>query len=226
MKETIVISLGGSLIVPDEIDVEFLKKFRKLIISFLKSKRFIIIAGGGKTARIYMNAASKLVSPSNDDKDWLGIHATRINAHLLQIIFKNYAEQKIIKNPTEKIEFKRSILTAAGWKPGCSTDYDAVLLAEKFHVKKLINLSNVTYVYDKDPKKFKNARKIERISWKNFRRIVGNKWNPGLNVPFDPIASKKAEELGLKVIITNGKELRNLKNIFNGKRFRGTVIVP
>jgi uridylate kinase len=91
-------------------------------------------------------------------------------------------------------------------------------------VKNVVNLSNIDYVYNKDPKKFKNAKKIKEISWADFRKIVGDKWDPGLNVPFDPIASKIAQEAQMEVVIMNGKKLKNLENYLEGKKFTGTVI--
>jgi len=220
----IIISLGGSLIVPEEIDIEFLKKFKQLILKHVKKgKRFAIITGGGKICRKYQKAAADISDLNSWDSDYLGIHVTRLNAHLMRTIFKKYSHPQVIKNPRKKINFTKKILIGAGWKPGCSTDYDAVLLAEKLKANIIINLTNVEYVYDRDPKYHKNATKIEKISWRDFRKIVGNKWNPGLNAPFDPVASKKAQELKLKVIIT-ASSLKNLDNIFNGKRFKGTVI--
>ena len=69
------------------------------------------------------------------------------------------------------------------------------------------------------------AKKIEKITWKDFRKIVGNKWDPGMNAPFDPIASKLAEEEKMEVAIMNGKDVQNLKNYLNGKKFKGTSIV-
>jgi len=213
-KEIIVISLGGSLIVPEEIDVSWIKNFKEMIEQYVaKGYKFILISGGGKTARKYQNAAKDIAGLTGDDLDWLGIHATRINAHLIRTIFRGLANARVIKNPTEKIIFKEKILVAAGWKPGFSTDYDAVLLAKQFNVKKIINLSNIDFVYDKDPRKFKDARKIENISWKNFRKIVGDKWDPGLNAPFDPVASKESEKLGLEVAIMNGKIWKILRII-------------
>jgi uridylate kinase len=223
--ETFVISLGGSLIVPDNIDVEFLKSFRKIILKHITfGNRFILISGGGRTARKYMDAANKIRNLHPEDLDWLGIHSTRLNAHLIRTIFRDVAHTPVIKNPTSKIKFEKQILVAAGWKPGCSTDFDAVLLAKNLGVKTLINLSNVEYVYDKDPRKFEDAKKIEKLSWKAFRKIVGSKWDPGLNMPFDPIASKEAEKLDLKVVIANGKDLKNLEKILSGKKFKGTII--
>jgi uridylate kinase len=224
-KKIIVISLGGSLIVPDEIDASWIRNFKRLIEKYVvKGHRFILISGGGKTARKYQNAAKEIAGLTGDDLDWLGIHATRINAHLIRTIFRALANPKVVKDPTEKIRFSEKILVAAGWKPGFSTDYDAVLLAKNFKVKKIINLSNIEYVYDKDPKKFADARIIRNISWKEFRKIVGNKWDPGLNAPFDPIASKEAQKLGIEVAIMNGKNLENIENYLNEKRFIGTTI--
>lgn len=222
--EITVISLGGSLIVPDKINIEFLKEFRDLILEQIeKNKRFIVITGGGKTARNYQKAASTIVNLTEEDLDWLGIHSTRLNAHLLRTIFRDIAHPKLVKNPNEDEEFNEYILVASGWKPGCSTDYDAALLAKTYGVKTIINMTNVEYVYDKDPSKFKDSKPIKKTSWKDFRKIVGNEWDPGLNLPFDPVASRKAQELGLKVIII-GPDLKNLENFLDGKKFKGTEI--
>jgi uridylate kinase len=227
----IVISLGGSLIVPKYIDWKFLKKFRELIISEIKKgKRFAIITGGGYAAREYAQAANKVTKLTRNDQDWLGVHATRLNAHLIKTIFRKYANPRINKNPRTKEDLTKSfekgegIMVAAGWRPGWSTDYVATIIAERLGAKKLINLSNIKYACDKDPKKFKDAKIIKEINWKNFRKIVGNKWDPGLNMPFDPVASKLAQKNNLEVIITEGKNLKNLKNILEEKKFQGTVI--
>ncbi len=222
--ETVVISLGGSVLAPSNIDTEFLAGFRKLILSFLKTDRFVIICGGGKTAREYMSAASKVVKLSNDDLDWLGIHATRLNAQLLRNVFSDVAHKKVIKNPNEKINAKESIIIAAGWKPGRSTDYIAVVLAKKLGAKTVVNITNTDYVYDKDPSKSPDAKPLKSVSWKEFIKLIGaSKWSPGLNTPFDPVAARAAQKLGLKVAIM-GKSLENLSCFLNGKDFRGTLI--
>ena len=220
---TIIMSLGGSVIVPDKIDIKFLKKFKKIIEKFVKKGyKFVIICGGGKLARNFQKAASKYKF-SNEDLDWLGIYATRVNANFVKKLFGNIAEDVVVNNPASKIKFNKKILIAAGWKPGWSTDYDAVLLAKNLKVKTMINMSNIDYVYDKDPKKFKNAKKINNISWKEFRKITGSKWKVGLNMPFDAVAAKEAEKLRLKVIVI-GKNLRNFESLLNDNGFEGTVI--
>jgi uridylate kinase len=224
-EKTIVISVGGSLLVPEDINILWIGELKNFLINYIeKGYRFIIITGGGKTARKYQNAARELAELKNDDLDWLGIHSTRLNAHLIRTIFRKYAHPQIIKDPTQKISFKEKILVAAGWKPGFSTDFDAVLLAKQFNAKRLINLSNIDYVYDKDPRKFPDAKIITKINWKDFRKIVGNKWDPGLNAPFDPIAAKEAQKIKMEVAVINGKDLKNLDNYINKKEFIGTLI--
>lgn len=224
-----VISLGGSLIVPDEIDWRFVKQFKAVIESQLKKgRRFILITGGGKLARRYQEAALKVTKAlTNDDRDWLGIHATRMNAHFIRTIFRDEAHPRINKNPNDLEDFyafKEKILVAAGWRPGFSTDYDAVLLGKHFGAKRIINLSNIDYVCDKDPRRFPDAKKLKNISWADFRAMVGEKWDPGMNAPFDPIASRLADEAGMEVAILNGKKMKNLEKCLEEERFNGTLI--
>ena len=112
----------------------------------------------------------------------------------------------------------------AGWKPGWSTDYDAVLMAKNNKADTIINLTNIDYVYDKNPSQFSDAKPLKEIDWKSFKHIVGDKWTPGLSMPFDPKASKLAERFKLKVAIINGKYLERLEDFLNNKPFVGTII--
>ena len=224
-KETILLSVGGSLVVPDSIDLEFLKGFRDLLLRYTrKGKRFVISVGGGSTCRVYQDAARVLAKPTLKALDLLGIRVTVVNAELLKILFGSHAHSAVITNPTEKIRFKKSVLIAAGWKPGCSTDMDAVLLAKNLGITKLANLTNIDFVYDKDPRKWSDAKPIHHIAWKEFRKILPTKWVPGLHSPFDPVASKLGHKLGLEVTIMNGKNLDNLKRYLEGSDFTGTQI--
>lgn len=224
-NEYVIISLGGSIIVPDAIDTAFLKSFRTLIHTYIqKGVRFVIISGGGKTARRYMSAADELTSLNSDDLDWLGIHATRLNGHLIRTILRDEAHPIVIKNPNRPIVSDKSVIIAAGWKPGRSTDYAATRIAKNVGAKKLINLSNIDFVYDKDPNKFKDATPIKESTWSNFRALLPTKWDPGLSAPFDPIAAKDAEKIGLEVAIINGRKLKEVEKYLNGERFRGTII--
>ena len=225
MQETIIISLGGSLIVPEDIDKEFLKEFKSLVLSQVeKGKRFLIITGGGKVNRKYNEAAREITNPSNEDLDWIGIAALKLNAELIRVIFGKYAHQEVISDLSKEFVSSKPIIIGSAYKPGHSTDFDAVLGAKTLRAKKIINLSNIDYVYDSDPKINPNAKKMEKISWKDYRTLIPSEWSPKLNSPFAPIASKQAEEMGMKVVIMNGKPIDNFANYLNGEKFLGTVI--
>src|SRR3989338_2461600 len=100
MPKTIVLSLGGSLIAPNTIDTNFLKKFRQTIERYIKQNcRFAIYCGGGMLARNMQKAASEIAQLNNKDLDIIGIGATKLNALLLKSIFKNDAESFIVESP-------------------------------------------------------------------------------------------------------------------------------
>lgn len=227
-REYIVVSVGGSLLVPEGIDISFLQNFRELVLQKTQGgSSFYIVSGGGRLARNYQEAAAEIRGGEildREDIDWLGIHSTRLNAHLLRTIFIEEAQARIIKNPTNRFRGRENIVIGAGWKPGWSTDYCAVMAAKTLGAKKLVNLSNIDYVYTADPRKDPNAQKIENIGWAEFRKLIPEEWDPGLSSPFDPVAAKEAEALGLEVAIINGANLSSFSDYLDGKPFTGTVI--
>ncbi|MGP1587897.1 MAG: UMP kinase [Treponemataceae bacterium] len=225
-----VLSVGGSIVVPEFPDTDFLKKFVELVKDWLKAddqRKLICVVGGGGPARIYQNAYKTIAGEEiydNNQADWIGITATRLNAQLLKAAFGTLCTQDVVYDPSCAKEFTGKVMIASGWKPGFSTDTDAVILAQNFGAKTVVNLSNIEKVYTDDPKKNPNAKPLDTISWKEFRKMVGNEWVPGKNCPFDPIASAKAEESGIKVICAGGKNIENIENILNDKDFFGTTI--
>jgi len=237
-KETIIISLGGSLVAPaspslggpGEIDIGFLKNFRHSLQKYAGKNRFLIFVGGGKVARTYQKALLEF-GAKNEDRDWMGINVSRLNAEIVKQLFGGLSYSEVIIDPTEKVKTNKDILVGAGYKPGWSTDYVSVLAAKTYGIKTIINLTNVDYVYDlpagrqvKIPPDFTNAKPLKEVNWKSFRGIVGSEWVPGLSMPFDPRASKMAEKLKLKVIMLNGKNLERLEDFLNNKPFIGTTI--
>jgi len=226
MPKILVMSLGGSLIAPDNMDINFLKKFKKVILDYSRrGNKVILITGGGNTARLYQKATKK-VNPkaTSVDLDWVGIAATKINAELVSAIFGDKAHESILGDPSKKVKTNRRIIVGAGFEPGSSSDKDAVLAAKTFGAKTVINLSNITYVYDKDPSKFKNAKPKKEMTWKEFRKLVGNKWVPGAHVPFDPVASRLAQQWKMDLVVMKGSDLGNLKNFLAGRKYKGTII--
>jgi uridylate kinase len=223
-----VISLGGSIVAPDGVDEQFLKDFTALIRSFIETdekRRFILVVGGGGPARVWQKAYREVSQTvKNEDADWIGVMATRLNAQLVKAVMGDWCVQDVVTDPTQVDPLTGRVLVAAGWKPGFSSDYDAVLLAECFQADSVINLSNIEKVYTDDPKKNPDAKPIDAISWADFRALVGDEWIPGKNVPFDPVASRHAAKIGLKVICAAGKNLENLRKILSGEAFTGTTI--
>lgn len=222
-----ILSVGGSIIIPQSgFDVDFLKGFRRLVLKRVaKGEKFIIVIGGGATCRQYQNAAKSVVKMTDDDLDWLGIAATVYNANFVRSLFKDVAHNEIITDPSKKIKTNKSVIVAAGWKPGYTTDHTAVKLAGVYTVDEVYNLSNISYVYTKDPNKFPDAVKIERTDWKHFcTNIIPSKRTPGMNTPFDPMASKLAAKLKLKVSFVDGRNLKQVENALSGKKFEGTII--
>lgn len=227
--DKVVMSIGGSLIVPNGgIDTEFLKKLNSFIREQLakhNDRQFFLVIGGGATARHYIDAGKAVIEKlTNEDMDWLGIHTTRLNAHLIRTIFRDIAHPTIIEHYEIIRKVEEPVVVASGWKPGWSTDYCASLLCEDYGVNTVVNLSNIKQVYTADPRQDQNATPIDHISWADFRKIVGDEWKPGLNAPFDPVASKKSQELGVKTIVMGGDDFENIENYFDGKPFLGTVI--
>jgi uridylate kinase len=230
-----VISLGGSIIAPGGVDEEFLREFVSLIRDMTEAddkQRFILVSGGGGPARAWQKAYRSIrgevpagtEKAAGEEADWIGVMATRLNAQLVKAVMGDLCCQEVVTDPTRVEPLVGRVLVASGWKPGFSSDYDAVLLAERFQAPMVINLSNIERVYTGDPRKDPDAKPIDKISWEDFRALVGDEWVPGKNVPFDPVASRHAAKIGLKVICAAGKNLENLKKILRGGDFVGTII--
>jgi uridylate kinase len=209
-KKTIIISLGGSIVVPGKIAIGFLKNFKHCILKYSTDYQFIIFVGGGKVCRIYQKALADF-GANSIARDYMGIKIAGLNAEILKQVFADS------KNSVR-------IVSSDKFEPGHSTDYDAVLSTKTNNADTIINLTNIDYVFDKDPSKFPTAKAIEKINWPNFRKIVGEKWTPGYSSPFDPTAAKLAQQLKIKVAIINGKYLSRLEDFLNNKKFIGTII--
>lgn len=220
-------SVGGSLIVPDQIDTAFLRALKEFIEQeTARGRRFIIIAGGGKTARRYQDAAAAVTETKSEDLDWLGLHATRLNGHLLRTIFRTLAHPVMVTNPDDVLDIPDSVplIIAAGYRPGASTDLRAIQIADRVKAHKVINLSNTDYVYTDNPKTNPAAEKIENITWAEFRKLIPDTWDPGLSSPFDPVAAREAERLGIEVAAINGSRLDALSAYLTNDTFIGTRI--
>lgn len=226
MTKDFIIALGGSIVCPDSVDIEYLKKFRDFLLGQIKlGRRFILVIGGGGPARAYQKAAATVVPVSDDDKDWIGIHATRLNAHLLRTVFRDEANPVIFEARGKITEFGNyPLVIGAGWRPGWSTDFVTVQIAVDFKIAQAIILGKPEYVYDKDNQLYPDAKALPRMSWEEYLKLVPNSWSPGIHAPVDPVAAMLAQKEKLQVVVAGGKDLQNVKNILDGKEFKGTMI--
>ena len=225
-KKVIVLSLGGSLIIPNDIDVKFIREFKKVILKNAKKYKFIIVCGGGSIARKYISA---LKSSGINEKiqNLSGISATRMNARFMNYFFNQDAEQGIPhKIKILRTDIKKQNIIFCGaleYKANQTSDSTAAEIAKYFKTI-FINLTNVSGLYDKNPKKFKNAKFIPEISWKDFYKMANkNKYSPGQHFVLDQTASKIILEAKIPTYII-GKNLKQLDNVLNNKKFKGTKI--
>ena len=224
-KKTIVIAVGGSLLVPEFIDVQFIKQLKSIIKDLINQNHQIaLVIGGGKTARIYQSAARDLGVEKSTDLDWIGIKSIRLNCELLLRAFSDLdVHKKVIEKWEEAKGIQEHLIIVGAWEPGCSSDTDAIELARVLGSKQVINFSNISHVYSEDPRKNPDAEKYEKLSWKEYQNLIPNAWVPGLSAPFDPVASRLAEKYGMRVVVL-GASLENLKNYLDAKYFEGTIV--
>jgi uridylate kinase len=224
-SKTVVVALGGSIVYPDEINVVFLKSFKKFIKPFFKrGMRFVIVIGGGSLCRKFQNASAAVVKVTDEDKDWIGIHVTRLNAHLLRTVFREVANPVIVDSRSKVARLRYPVTIAAGWRPGWSTDYVALQIAADLGAKEVIVAGKPAYVFDKDFMKYPDAKKFTALSWHEYGKLVPEKWKPGLHAPVDPVGAALAARKGLRAIIMDGRDLKNFDALLKGKEFRGTII--
>lgn len=225
-NQIFIMALGGSIICPDEINVSYLKNFYDFIIKEIAAdKKFIVVTGGGNPARKYQRAAGEIASISDQDKDWLGIHASRLNAHLLRTIFAKQAHPVILEERGKVKDFDGyAVIVAAGWRPGWSTDFVAVQIAVDFKIEEVLILGKPDFVYNKDNQQFPDAKPFTNLTWSEYLKLIPNEWSPGIHAPVDPVAAQLAQKEGIEAIVADGKNLENLKNILEGKKFKGTTI--
>ncbi|OHA50035.1 MAG: hypothetical protein A2682_02155 [Candidatus Terrybacteria bacterium RIFCSPHIGHO2_01_FULL_58_15] len=225
-REPHIIALGGSVVAPEGIDHLFLKRFRALVRKQVRrGHRFIIVIGGGGIARTYQRAAQELTPAATQiNLDTVGMRATQLNAELLRVALGTGTHPEIVNAPEKLLHLRDPIAVAAGWMPGYSTDTVAVRVAEELGAKRIVIAGRPAYVYDRDFVRYPNAKPLKRLSWREYGKIVSGRWKPGMAAPVDPVATRRAERMGLTVIVVRGTQLTNLADLLNGRAFRGTII--
>ena len=230
-KRVIVISLGGSLIIPDKVNYEFLNKFKKVLEKNKRKFKFVVVCGGGKTARTYIKGLEQEKFKQKKKihlQSYLGIAATRLNARLMTYFFGEDANQGIPHHMREIKHLLRKnnyvFCGALRYSKNQTSDGTAAKLSKYFKTP-FINITNVKGVYEKDPKKFRSAKFISQISHKDFLKIAKQiSFTPGQHFILDQKAAKIIKKYNITTYII-GDEVKQLDNLINNKHFIGTEII-
>lgn len=225
-KKVIVISLGGSLIIPKDIDVNFLNKFKTIIKKNTKKYKFVINCGGGSIARKYISALRKINADAKL-QSMAGISATRMNARFMAYFFSKDPEKGVPHSMKEiKNYLKRQDVVFCGaleYKPKQTSDSTSAQIADYFKTE-FINLTNVKGLFDKNPKEFKDAKFIPNTSWEKFNKMANKlKYKPGQHFVLDQTAAKIIMDKKIKTYIL-GQDIKQLDNLLNSRKFIGTTI--
>ncbi|RLI90551.1 MAG: UMP kinase [Candidatus Altiarchaeales archaeon] len=222
----IVISIGGSVLVPNDIDLEYAKKIANFANELHEKYQLCIVAGGGKIARKYIEIARNF-GASEIFCDLIGIEATRLNARLLSAIIGKNAN---IEPPRDFVAALKAlnfgkIVVMGGTHPGHSTDAVSALLAEYINADLLINATDVDGIYDKDPRKYKDAILYERLSVEQLVDMIKSQSiGAGKYKLIDILAAKIIQRSKIKTIFLNGRNIENMRNAIQGKEFVGTIV--
>jgi len=216
----VVISIGGSLLTK-ELSYENFKKYADIVNKISKKHKIIVVCGGGTTARIYQNIGRK-AKASSEMLDFIGIMATHINAATFSTLIKNsyLVKWKSLKEASKEVKkyFGKKVLVCAGYDVGCSTDFDSAYFASLVKANVVINATNVDGIYDKDPNKFKDAKKFERLTYDEFIKIISkNPQKPGEYRLFDLKAAKILKKGRVKLIIIDGRNPKEIIRAVEGK---------
>jgi uridylate kinase len=221
--KTIIISVGGSAIVPDKVDYKFLKALKKILLS-LKGKNIVICTGGGVTARKYMEPLKK-EKINEYNQDLMGIESTRLNAYLLASFLGKDANKEVPKTLEEVADAVKvnKIVVCGGLTPGQTSDGTTAMIADYLDADVLINMTNVDGLFDKDPRKYKDAKFIPKLSHAAFKKVMDKiEKKPGMHFILDHLAAEITYKSKIKVVIMKG--VNNLEKFLSGKKFKGTII--
>lgn len=225
---TVVVSLGGSMLFSNKgVDTDYLKKITQLLLKLSKETKLAVVTGGGTFAREYAHAIRE--SSGNEFlADRAAVLATKANATMLIAALGQMAYPKIIQDPDDAIAAVTlgKIPVGCGILEGVTTDFDAMLIAERIKADALVNLSNTDGVYSADPKKDKGAKKLQKMAHQQLvdMAAAADARRAGTNFVFDIVACKVAARANIELHFVNGRDLKQVEHAILGKPHQGTVV--
>ena len=208
-------------------NVKILKDYASFLVKISKICQPVIVAGGGKIARHYITHA-RSSGADESTLDELGIEISRLNAKLLIYALK----QKAYSHPPTTLQEVRHavdsglIVVTGGLHPGQSTNGTAALIAEKIKATEFLNATDVDGVYDKDPNKYKNAKKFKKMELKDLRKMLVHEDSvAGGYDLMDIVALKIIERSKIKTRILKA-DLKTLEKVIKGSSAGTEIILP
>ena len=221
----IVLSLGGSILLP-EIDKPNITPYISVLTRISKFAKLFVVVGGGGTARQYINLA-RSYEADHAFSDELGILVTRLNATLLIGALGEFAYPKVVESHTEALcaEETGKIVVMGGVTPGQTTDAVAAVLAERVRASLFINLTAVDGIYSADPKKDPSALRYEKMTPGELLNIVvGQQAVAGVNTVMDIVAVKIVERSGIPLLVMDGRDPDQLLQAIEEGNTSGTLV--
>jgi uridylate kinase len=221
---TVVVSIGGSVVLSEEGNGEFLRQLTALLKKISLQNMLYVIVGGGRIARRYIELGREL-GFDEDTLDLIGIDVTRVNARIITNLL-GVSNKEIPHTTREALKLKLPIVVMGGTDPKHSTDLVGAELAEKTHAVRFVNATNVDGIYDKDPNKFVNAKQLKEVPIDDLIQQYGTKWGTaGKNIFMDEPALEIISRARIPTLVVNGKRLDQLEKALLGQPFDGTTIL-
>ncbi|MDR0198692.1 MAG: UMP kinase [Methanomassiliicoccaceae archaeon] len=223
--EKAVVSIGGSILIPDSNDSEYIGRLAAVLVKISKDVGMVVVCGGGKIARYYTNTG-RAVGGTTYQLDMMGIGATRLNAELLRIALGNAAYDSVPLTVDDAVAAfaKGKIVVMGGTEPGHTTDAVAAMVAGKIGCKRIINATSVDAVYSDDPKKVPDAKRFTKLTIEELSGIVYAEHDAGRSSVFDPLGVRLAMRDRIDIMIVDGRDLDEMRNAILGKRIKGTTV--
>ena len=227
-RHRVAINAGGSIVAPDEMDAGFLRGLGDILIRASEERDLLIVVGGGRTARRYIEAGRAL-GADEGSLDHLGIEATRLNARLLMTALGERAHPGVPSSVEGALEAlgTHPVVVMGGTIPGQTTDAVSAMLAQRAEAVEMIVLTNVDGVYTADPRKDPSAERLERIPASRLVEIVGGgSYEAGSSTVVDPVAAGIIQSSHIPTKVLDGRDLDQVSAALAGEDFRGTLVTP
>jgi uridylate kinase len=224
IKDRIVIKLRGSIFGQNTSE-SVIKEYADMLCSIDNEIQLVVISGGGKIARHYIDLARALGS-DEANLDIMGIDISRLNARLLLTALREKAYPKIPKDLGEVVLAAESgkIVITGGLHPGQSTNATSALIAEIVRASKFLNATDVDGIYDSDPNITSNAKLLKKITVQQCMRLLENESSmAGTYDLMDIVALKVIERSKIPTRILKA-DVANIRHAIEPENEVGTEI--